>query len=228
MFFSLSLAQEGGVCAIFHVNLLCVSWNFPTFALSNMKVSRTKAKLVDVARQLFAKQGLDDTTMNDIAVASEKGRRTLYNYFKNKEEIYYAVIEAEMERLTETIEKVSRKELPPADKIVEIVYTHLRLIKEAVLRNGNLRAEFFRNIWLVEKVRRNFDQTEVRLLTDTLNEAVKKETVKVENVALAVDIIHYCAKGLEVPYIHGRIGDGMGELMSRPMVRKIVERALGL
>lgn len=192
-----------------------------------MKVSRTKAKLVDVARQLFARQGLEDTTMNDIAVASEKGRRTLYTYFKNKEEIYYAVIEAEMERLTETIKRVAKKELEPADKVVEIVYTHLHLIKEAVLRNGNLRAEFFRNIWQVEKVRRNFDQTEVRLLTETLTDASNRGVIKIENVALAVDIIHYCAKGLEVPYIHGRIGDGMGELVSRPMVRKIVQRALG-
>ncbi len=33
-----------------------------------MAVSKTKAKLVDVARQLFAKNGVDDTTMNDIAL----------------------------------------------------------------------------------------------------------------------------------------------------------------
>ena len=49
-----------------------------------MAVSKTRAKLVDVARQLFAKNGVDDTTMNDIAVASKKGRRTLYTYFKSK------------------------------------------------------------------------------------------------------------------------------------------------
>ena len=48
---------------------------------------------MDVARGLFAKQGLENTTMNDIAVASGKGRRTLYTYFKNKEDIYFAVIE---------------------------------------------------------------------------------------------------------------------------------------
>lgn len=183
---------------------------------------------MDVARQLFAKQGLDDTTMNDIAVASGKGRRTLYTYFKNKEEIYYAVIEAEMERLTETIEKVGLKDMEPAEKIVEIVYTHLHLIKEAVLRNGNLRAEFFRNIWLVEKVRRNFDQMEVRLLTETLQRASRTGAVKVESIPLAVDIIHYCAKGLEVPHIHGRIGDSMGEQLTKPIVKRIVEKALGL
>lgn len=37
-----------------------------------MTVLKTRAKLVDVARQLFAKKGVEATTMNDIAVASKK------------------------------------------------------------------------------------------------------------------------------------------------------------
>ena len=49
-----------------------------------MPVTKTKTNLVDIARQLFAKQGFENTTMNDIAQASGKGRRTLYTYFKNK------------------------------------------------------------------------------------------------------------------------------------------------
>ena len=52
-----------------------------------MTVSKTKAKLVDVARQLFAKMGVENTTMNDIALASKKGRRTLYTYFKSKAQL---------------------------------------------------------------------------------------------------------------------------------------------
>ena len=60
-----------------------------------MSISKTRQKLVDVARQLFAKNGIANTTMNDIAKASGKGRRTLYTYFKSKDDVYYAVIEAE-------------------------------------------------------------------------------------------------------------------------------------
>ena len=49
-----------------------------------MSVSKTRQKLVDVARQLFAKIGIANTTMNDIAVGSGKGRRTLYTLFQLK------------------------------------------------------------------------------------------------------------------------------------------------
>lgn len=37
--------------------------------------SKTREKLIEVARQLFAHKGIENTTMSDIATASEKGRR---------------------------------------------------------------------------------------------------------------------------------------------------------
>lgn len=60
------------------------------------KTSRTKKLLIEVARKLFAERGKKNVTMNDIAEASGKGRRTLYTYFKNKDEIYKAVIDSEL------------------------------------------------------------------------------------------------------------------------------------
>ena len=86
-----------------------------------MSISKTRQKLIDVARQLFAKNGLENTTMNDIAVASGKGRRTLYTYFKNKEEVYYAVIESELERLSDKLDEVAAKKIRPQEKIIEMV-----------------------------------------------------------------------------------------------------------
>ena len=76
-----------------------------------MSVAKTRQKLVDVARHLFAQNGLEATTMNMIAEASQKGRRTLYTYFKNKEEIYYAVIQTELERLSDRMDEVAA--MPP-------------------------------------------------------------------------------------------------------------------
>ncbi|MBO4736358.1 MAG: helix-turn-helix transcriptional regulator, partial [Paludibacteraceae bacterium] len=38
----------------------------------------TKDVLIDVARTLFATKGYANTSMNDIANAANKGRRTLY------------------------------------------------------------------------------------------------------------------------------------------------------
>ena len=176
-----------------------------------MSISKTRQKLVDVDRQLFAKNGFENTTMNDIALSSGKGRRTLYTYFKSKEEVYYAVIESELERLSDKLDEVAAKKIRPQDKIIELIYTHLSMIKETVVRNGNLRAEFFRNIWMVEKQRKNFDEDEIELFRKVYSEGKAEGEFDIENVDLVADITHYCIMGLEVPYIYGRLGHGMTE-----------------
>ncbi len=192
-----------------------------------MSISKTRQLLVDVARQIFAKKGFERTTMNDIAKASGKGRRTLYSYFSNKEDVYYAVIESELERLSDRLDEVAARKSSPQDKIIELIYTHLSMIKETVVRNGNLRAEFFRNIWMVEKMRKRFDEDEIELFRKVYTDGKANGEFDIDNVELVADITHYCIKGLEVPYIYGRLGHGLSEEASKPLVAKVVYGALG-
>ena len=162
-----------------------------------MSISKTRQTLVDVARQLFAKNGMENTTMNDIALASKKGRRTLYTYFKSKEDIYYAVIEGELERLSDKLDEVASRKIPPQEKVIELIYTHLNMIRETVVRNGNLRAEFFRNIWMVEKVRKNFDEDEIELFRKVYSEGKEDGEFDIDNVDLVADITHYTKELLQ-------------------------------
>lgn len=193
-----------------------------------MSIIKTRQKLLEVARNLFAHKGLEATTMNDIAQASGRGRRTLYTYFRNKEEIYYAVIEEELERLSEKVDEVAKASVQPEEKIFRLIYNHLRMIRDTVARNGTLRAEFFRNIWVVEKVRRAFDEEEHRIIKQVLQEGVDKGRFRIANVGLMADIVHYSVKGLEVPYIYDRLGEGLTEDETYPMVMDIVKRVLDL
>lgn len=192
-----------------------------------MSISKTRQKLIDIARQLFAKNGVANTTMNDIAMASGKGRRTLYTYFNSKEEVYSAVIESELERLSDKLDEVAAMKMRPLDKVIELIYTHLIMIRETVVRNGNLRAEFFRNIWMVEKVRKKFDDYEIDLFRKVYQEGKADGEFDIDDVNLVADITHYCIKGLEVPFIYGRIGHGLTEEASKPLVAKVVYGALG-
>ena len=171
-----------------------------------MAVSKTKAKLVDVARQLFAKMGVENTTMNDIALASKKGRRTLYTYFKSKEDIYMAVVESELDMLSDMMKRVAEKNISPDEKMIEMIYTRLDAVKEVVFRNGTLRANFFRDIWRVEKVRKRFDAKEILLFKDVLREGVEKGVFRIDDIDMTAELVHYCVKGIEVPYIRGHIG----------------------
>lgn len=192
-----------------------------------MTVLKTRAKLVDVARQLFAKKGVEATTMNDIAVASNKGRRTLYTYFKSKDQIYMAVVESELKMLSDTMDKVAKKPTVPDEKILELITTHLDIIKMAVYRNGTLRADFFRDIWRVEAMRKYFDNNEIKLFREVLREGKEQGLFDIDNVEITADILHYCIKGIEVPYIRGQIGEDLDDETGWRYVSKIVYGALG-
>jgi AcrR family transcriptional regulator len=164
--------------------------------------------------------------MNDIAVASRKGRRTLYTYFKSKDEIYSAVVESELDALSEIMKSVAGRDISPDAKILELIYTRLDAIKATVYRNGTLRADFFRDIWKVEKVRKRFDAREVALYKDVLQEGVDKGVFDIDDVDVTATILHYCIKGVEVPYIRGHIGSELPSDVRKRYVANIVFGAL--
>lgn len=166
-------------------------------------MAKTRDKLIDVARLLFARTGVENTTMNDIATASKKGRRTLYTYFKSKAEIYHAVVESELNILYNSLEAVIHKDIPADEKLLEFILIRSESIKNVVFRNGTLKAHFFRDIWRVENVRKDFDIKEIGYLQAILDEGVRKDIFKIEDTASMALILHHAFKGLEVPYIRG-------------------------
>jgi AcrR family transcriptional regulator len=176
-----------------------------------MTVSKTRDKLVDVARQLFARIGFDKTTMNDIAQASNKGRRTLYTYFKSKDDILWAVIESEMDQLCKILSDIVEQEIPANEKMVAFLYTRLDAMKMIVARNGTIRAEFFRDIWRVEKARKKFNIQETLLLKKILDEGVTEGVFEIPDIEATAYIIHQALRGLDVPYIRGKMGDSEPE-----------------
>lgn len=193
-----------------------------------MSISKTRDKLIEVARELFATKGIEATTMNDIALQSGRGRRTLYTYFRSKEDVYYAVVEGELEYISEEMDKVVQMDVTPDKKLVLVIYKHLSLIADIVKRNGNLNAEFFSDIKQVERARRKFDIEEINTLRSIIREGVALGTFEVDSVNFVADIIHFAVKGLEVPYIYDRVGTGISVEDSMPLVERIICRALGV
>lgn len=166
-----------------------------------MGILKTQQMLVDVARQLFAKSGKNNVTMNDIATASQKGRRTLYTYFKNKNDIYLAVIDKELKLLQEKLQVVINKPLAPDAMLIDYIFTRMLAVKEAVTRNGSLRADFFRDIYEVEHARRRADVWETQQLKGILDKGVDEGVFECDNTDIASIIMFYAMKGVEQPYL---------------------------
>ena len=62
---------------------------------TNPRKELVREQLMDIAAQLFDSKGYAQTSINDIAQAIGLGRSAVYHYFRNKEEILAALVEAE-------------------------------------------------------------------------------------------------------------------------------------
>ena len=76
-------------------------------------------------------------------------------------------------------------------------------------------------------MRKHCDQNEVKLFRSVLKEGKEQGLFDIDNIEITADILHYCIKGIEVPYIRGQIGEDLDDEIGWSYVAKIVEGAVG-
>jgi AcrR family transcriptional regulator len=79
-----------------------------------------RRQIVDGARSVFLAQGFDAASMGDIAKEAGVSKGTLYVYFKNKEELFAAIVEQECSNHAE-----GAFPLDPSDGDIEEVLTRV-------------------------------------------------------------------------------------------------------
>src|SRR4051794_7119852 len=85
---------------------------------------RTRASLLAAARELFADRGLDRTTIAEIAERADIAIGSFYNYFRSKEQLLDALLEAELARQLTLLQRRQLSAEDPAEKI-SIAHRHL-------------------------------------------------------------------------------------------------------
>ena len=168
-------------------------------------VKKTRDRFIEVARSLFARKGVENTTMNDIAAASDKGRRTIYTYFKSKREIFNAVIESESDDLLQNLGSIVTKPISPEQKLREYVSTRMETMRQIVSRNGSLRAGFFRDVRKVDRARAVISRKEIKMLMRILHEGVVLGVFDIPDIKELAIIITNSIQGFDVPYIRNNL-----------------------
>lgn len=137
--------------------------------------TKTRERLLDVARQLFMSNGVERTTMNDIATASDKGRRTIYTYFKNKKEIYDAVIERDAERIVERLREIVESDLGAEEKLRSYIAARFA-IEDETLSSTSATSQIISYITLdykrLERIRRLAVEKERELFVRMMEQEV--------------------------------------------------------
>jgi AcrR family transcriptional regulator len=88
-----------------------------------------REQLIGVARDLFADQGYEATSMEEIAERAKVSKPVVYEHFKSKEGIYAVIIDREVRSLVDRI-KAALSPGHPRRTIVRAVDTFLEYIEE--------------------------------------------------------------------------------------------------
>ena len=93
------------------------------------KVER-KRQILESAARLFSSRRFDEVLMDDIAQEAKVAKGTLYSYFPDKEELYFAVVFDGISKLNERLQTKADMEASPEKKLREMIYAIVTFFKQ--------------------------------------------------------------------------------------------------
>lgn len=166
-----------------------------------MSNNKTKTQFILAAGKIFNQYGFKKTTMDDIAFAAGKGKSSLYYYFKNKEQVFEAVVEYEAEQLKTEIYTAINGAANPTEKLR--MYIQARM-KRFVSR-GNLYTALTDNFLItftfIEKIRNRHRKWELETLQKILRNGIDLKEFKPMNIEFISNALLIAMIGFEKPLL---------------------------
>ena len=92
----------------------------------------TRADILDAAAQVFRQKGYHGASMADIAGAVNLQKASLYHHVSSKQEILLALLDRALEMLTEHISVVTSQDLPPDEKLRQMIHAYLSALTDNI------------------------------------------------------------------------------------------------
>ena len=124
---------------------------FATAARNLGKSARTRARLMDAAVGLFAREGYEAASVNRIAQAADVVNGTFYLHFKDKDEIANAVVYG----IAADIARQLDEAMTDVDDAVERTSTATRRFIEFAAAQPDWGRALFRAVWFFRALREN-------------------------------------------------------------------------
>lgn len=87
-------------------------------------------QIIQSARKLFTKYGYKKVSMDEIAKEAGVTKKTIYSYFKDKNELLRYFLLEEVESMQELVDKIKSKNLPFFKTVHETIYEVIKRRKE--------------------------------------------------------------------------------------------------
>ncbi len=128
-----------------------------------------KELVIEAARELFTTYGYKKVSMDEIASTSHVTKKTIYTYFKDKEEIFNFFLEEELNKVKQEALTYLNQDLPFIEKVAQSIHVMLTLRKKSLFLNKNRE-----NVNLFQK----YDESLMQFIEEKINESILKKHIK--------------------------------------------------
>ncbi|MBK6483188.1 MAG: TetR/AcrR family transcriptional regulator [Chitinophagaceae bacterium] len=162
-----------------------------------------KALILEAATKMFLEDGFDKTSLRNIADKIEYSPATIYLYFKDKNELFYAIQEKGFELLLKQFRKLSTIK-DPFEKLIRIGKEYLKFAEKNPEYYDLMFIMRAPMIHIEEKDNWDCGMQSFLFLHEVVAECIKKKKLKSKNADMASIAIWSFAHGLAALHIRDR------------------------
>ncbi|WP_088014442.1 TetR/AcrR family transcriptional regulator [Gottfriedia acidiceleris] len=170
------------------------------------KGERTKHHILEKSIQLFAKNGYDGTTINQIAKESKISEATIYKYFKSKLDVLITCVKPDIQDvwIEEDFSKLSIEELlrlyvEKRIKWVEKNRNQIEILISETLRHPELSEIFFQQIYRKTPIE---EEIESRMLAKETNFHLEIPILSLSMITTIISILNLQKSVLDKDPLH--------------------------
>lgn len=147
-------------------------------------------QIVIAARELFNQYGYKKVSMDEIAKRAGVTKRTVYSYFKSKQDLLKYFINEELENMKKMIEKIEKENDDFFDCVHQVIYQLLKYKhKKKFLKVIINEAEMLQDEELVKDLE-VIDEQIQNYIKSKLIDAINKNYIEVEDIDIATFLIY--------------------------------------
>jgi len=166
-------------------------------------IDEVRNRIIDVAQKVFSHFGFDKTTMELIAKEARKGKSTLYYYFRNKEELYAAVIEREGNHIMNELMKVINSGGDTKTLMHKYAFKRFELTESVINYYSFVKDDYLKYYPVIQKFRKKHDEFELMAIKQMLLKGIQNDELnitedQIDDVSIGIAA---AVKGLEIPLL---------------------------
>lgn len=149
-----------------------------------------KDDIIESAKELFTAYGYKKVSMDEIALNAGVTKKTIYAYFKDKDDLFKYFVSQEIKNMKNIIEKNDKLDKPYFKKIHQTIYELIKYRKENPFLGRILKdAEFLNNTQAKESIKM-FDDAIIKYIKEKIEIAIKQKKIKSCDSDIAAFVIY--------------------------------------